>query len=161
MRRHLQLGLALGAFTLALAGAACSRTADRDATYPQAQPVPVSYSEANKTSTTSAPNVPKAGVGYDSMQNAEGPATPKGPKSPSSSTMDNGGYDQSGVPNTGATDNVPSGIGGGPADATGGKSFKPAAPGDDNIDDSLPPDEGKNKKPAAKPQGSAKPKGGK
>ena len=30
--------------------------------------------------------------------------------------MDNGGYDQLGIPHTGSIDNVPSGIGGGPLD---------------------------------------------
>jgi hypothetical protein len=154
MRRHLELGLTLAAITLALGGAACSRASDRNVNSPQPQPVPVSYSEANTTSTA-GPATPKAGVGYDSMQSNEGAPLPS-----SSTKMDNGGYDQSGVPNTGSMDNVPSGIGGGPADGSGGKSFKPGAANDDNVDDSLSPDKGKDKTDDAKPQGTPKPNSG-
>ncbi|MEO7095776.1 MAG: hypothetical protein ABI175_21130 [Polyangiales bacterium] len=116
MRRHLELGLTLAAFTVAFGGAACSRQSDRNVDYPQARPVPVSYSEASKTSTTSSPSTPKAGVGYDSK--SEDTERPKS----SSSTMDNGGYDRFGVPNTSSLDNVPSGIGGGPIDKSADES---------------------------------------
>ena len=149
MRRHLELGLTLAAFTLALGGAGCSRQTDRSIEAPRstAEPVPVSYTQAHETSTgtpNASTGTTSAGVGYDSK------ATGAASTAPTSSTMDNGGYDQSGVPSSGATDNVPSG--GGPADL-GNKGYKPGSSNDDNTDDSLAPDKGKDKSNDVKPEG--------
>lgn len=139
---HKQLELIFGGaviLAVALGSAACSRGSERAPGYPQARPVPVHYVETDKPPNAS---MGKAGVGYDSMNEEEGAPLPS-----SSSRMDNGAYDYTGVPNTSSLDNVPTGIGGGPRDV------KPAAPTNDDGDALKGVPDPKSPSDTAKPQG--------